>query len=467
MSPRGGKITLALLVLFAAAILPAMRWQRSPEKVSTIPASPSGGAGSFPQPKAGPVPRSASSTPGGPLSSVEGSLEDRSGPIPLTRLELYRALPARKSEPEIRALVTALHQTWGKRTFDLVDGDFWRAIEEEETDLMPPIAGVLALLPELAEVEVSSEVRLRWIEAIELSDAAAGAVRGLILSSGSMARQEAEAVVSNWKARGWESEFQQRVARELLLFYADRSRDLEFFRPLLRDRRDGLRQVAMMALIRVGGVEAITEISSLFAESSPRERARWAPQLLAALPPSQSVATLLDWHDRWPQMSFADSWMAVGYRDGGSLIEAYERSERGSVRRDVLIGWSSESLAPDSAEAFLSQVLDLDEDPAVRAQALIALGQIDHPRARDRLAEATMAADDEGPLFAQHLASGIRNALHDAPLSWVRDVAIPYAARQILGATDQRRPGEVERWRTAFLRRDAEVWTELERSLAR
>ena len=56
----------------------------------------------------------------------------------------------------------------------------------------------------------------------------------------------------------------------------------------------------------------------------------------------------------------------------------------------------------------LAQVLDLDEDPAVRAQALIALGQIDHPRARDRLAEATMAADDEAVCKASNFPLRIR-----------------------------------------------------------
>ena len=460
MKQRLAWTTLVLLVVSAIALLPSL----FDSPVRSDPASPSGGAGTIAE-------HAVPSTPGGTEPSrpdLERAARDRvETSDPLTRRELYRALRTRESAAEVQSLVALLHRAWGDEVVALVAGDFRRAIEDDDSDAVAAIAAVLALIAADSAAGVTVDDRLRWIGFLDVSDPAAAAVRGILLVSGSVGRREAEEVVALWPASGWETPFRERVGRELLLTYADRSREREFFRELLHTEKKGLRHLAMTALVRIGGFEALAEITEVFEGSSARERARWAPQLVAALPAEQSISVLLEWQERWPEMSFADAWMAVGYRDGQALVDAYELAERANIRRDVLIGWSPESLEPGRAEAFLSQVLDLDPAPTVRAQALIALGQVDHPRARARLEEATRTVDAESAHYAQHLASGIRNALHAAPVDWVHAVAVPFASRQILGANELRRPGEEARWRAAFLRRGEGSWAAVERSITR
>ena len=93
-----------------------------------------------------------------------------------------------------------------------------------------------------------------------------------------------------------------------------------------------------------------------------------------------------------------------------------------------------------------------DPDPAVRAQAWLALGQTDDDRARARIAEALRFERD--PLQVAHLASATRNAIATAPPEWISDVALPFARRRI--ASSDRPEQERARWETVLRQRGEE-----------
>jgi hypothetical protein len=114
----------------------------------------------------------------------------------------------------------------------------------------------------------------------------------------------------------------------------------------------------------------------------------------------------------------------------------------------MLSGWQSSKLHPEAAADFVLTVLDSDPDSNVRDQALLAVGTVDHPRARERLVEQIGLSGDryrEGSL-----ASGVQNALWKSPTDWVEKNAIPYFRRRIATAQDPRR--EYDRWRSVLER---------------
>lgn len=453
---------LIALILFAGSELWGPR-SVAPPVVPPSPSAQSRPAQSRPAQSRPALSQSRQSGPGsGPVHDSTTSA--------VSRLDVYRAMRSSEDIRKVEELVRSLEEALGSETLRLVDADFRTAMENDDPEVIAACAFILTKLAQETGDSASSvddALIHEWIDYFALSDAAAAGISSILQLSGRIEATHFEAVLTTWRS-GLPPGRAIQFALGLLLNYAEVHRDPEPYLPLLEDTDVRLQQVAITALSLIDPARFLPLILDLASQRTAAERSEMLATLVQSIPRELASKVLLEWHERWPETSLTGAWTEVGFHDGDSLIFAYRAAtDDPTIRRQILIGWSPQSLDPQAAEQFLTEVFDTDPDPRVRAQTLLALGQIDNDRARSRLEEAMGRDPESDPVFDMHLAGGVRNALSFAPPDWVDRCALPLAKRRILGATDRERAPETDRWRRALAGRFPERAQQLLEEVAR
>lgn len=376
----------------------------------------------------------------------------------LDRADVYGRI-ADSTLEDARVLVAGLRRALGTNGVPIVIEDFHRAVEADDLAQLAGSGFTLAEAARGPEPDLDDRDILDALDLLAVSDAAAAAVADILHHAGRIEGAHLERVVALWRA-GLGSELRERCARSLFILHATQHRDPAPFLDLLDDPRPALAAAAAAALARIDPDRHRDAILARAERSAPGERARLISTVAAALDPHDAAELLGALSARWPDTRIVEPWIDVGARDGTALIDAYRVEPDPRVRRNLLVGWHPDGLDPASAERFLTEVLDTDDDPAVRAQALLAIGQVDDDRARERLAEATRQEGDA--TYDMHLAGGLQNALAHAPTDWIERVALPYARRRIAEASrpEYERTQWIEalRGRHPAARREIESW---------
>jgi len=322
----------------------------------------------------------------------------------------------------------------------VIEDDLRSAIEDDDP---VQVLGAATVLGESAHGEsapLDDSGLADVIGYIAVSEVAAQGVLVIFERAGRFSQVHFDELVRVVRA-GLPPDHREEAARRLFGLHVAIHRDPLPYLPLLEDESPFLRMVAVEALAEIdaeGYAGMILEVAE--ARGEP-ERSAILFRLSSAIPADGAATLLRELESRWPEPRSAAPWVDIGLRDGEVLLRTFRAETDPRIRRRILIGWRSESMEPVAAVRFVLETLDTDADPAVRAQALIALGATDHPRARERLAEEAKKEGDH--TREAHLAGGILNALAAAPDPWVYQVAIPFARRRIANASEP----EVERRR--------------------
>ncbi len=369
-----------------------------------------------------------------------GTMTESDPPLPsLERADVYRAIAHSNDMESAKRTTDAFRRALGLGGFAggkglaLVEGDLEDAIEADDSDLVRGSAFVIAEASSGAEPELDDPRLLTWIDAIAISEAAAGAIADVFHHARRFADIHAVRTIALIRG-GLPADARRAAARALLLLHAELHLDPTLFLPLLEADLAFLRLVGAEALLRIDSLGYTKAILDMASGRSDEERTLIVSAMVAVLPPEVAAEQLRALHRRWPDARLTEPWLVIGYLDGEALIGAYRVEEDASVRRRMLIGWHPEGLGSREAERFLTEVIDTDPDRSVRAQALIALGQIDDPAARARLAEAmeeNARLEPRDPLWDAHIAAAVRNAIPMAPSPWIDRVALPFARQRI------------------------------------
>lgn len=457
---REGRIALLGVLLGSALLLLEGPLGRSP--------SPPRPGGASPGTSAHLPPASASS------GSKVGGLDSIVAPMaavspPHDRWVVYRTL-ARTSDPEvIERSIELLRGGFGESWIDQVEEDLRLSIEEGDEESIAVTAALLCDEDgrrQRAGRPVDLEQTLRWLDLLPVSDSAALAVRGIFLRRSVGESPHFDHLLRLWR-EGLSGEVGHRCASDLIEWIVTILGETDPLLSLTVDEDPRLRRLGWRLLVRLDPGQFLPLVLEEVRELERSERETLLCALAGELPSETRVAQLLEWHDRFPEISLAPAWLEVGADRGGDLILAYHAAESSAVREQLLAGWTRHSLDADGAERFLIEVVDTDPDPRVRSRALVALGQVDGDEARDRLGVAVGEALGQSapgdPLDAARLSAGLRNALARAPRDWVRRSALPFLRSRLKELSPRSRESELERWRRALGRAHPELLRELDR----
>lgn len=426
---------LAVAVVVAAAVgffaCPA------DEREAPPPAEPLGGAESRPDDR---------SDTGSGVQEPEdtASLAPR-----LLRADVYRSISEQQDMEEARKIAIALlellrrdHPLPPKETKEtkersegigLVEGDLEAAIGRDDLVTVAGAALVLAEATRGPDALLDDAGLLPWIDAIALSELAANAVV-IIFDRAQRFTDDHLARLLGIVRAGLPDDRRRECARRLFELHVALHGDAAPYLALLADANPYLRAIAVEALVRIDVVRYESQIWEAAEIMPPEEKGRVAQLILGRLEPAVAADRLSELHRRWPDTRLTGAWTDLGFRDGEIILSRLAREDDSNVRRQMLMGWVAQGADPASAERAIIEVIDNDPDAGVRAQGLLALGQVDTEGARNRLADESRKEGDS--LQIAHVSGGIQNALARAPKRWVLEVAIPFARRKIAGSQD-------------------------------